>query len=97
MPVVLFCLFMRPGTKILATTTTRENLPVVHHVCILMEATSQPSLFLQEECLQTCQEILLRSPIGIVCQLRKKQMVPKCEVLLTLKNEKRSCNTENTK
>lgn len=29
MPVVLFCFFMRPGTKSLATTTTIENLPVV--------------------------------------------------------------------
>lgn len=27
------------------------------------------------------------SPVGIVCQLRKNQMVPKCEVFLTLKNE----------
>jgi hypothetical protein len=37
---------MRLGTKILATTTTIENLPVVNHVCTVMEATSQPSLVL---------------------------------------------------
>lgn len=49
-----------------------------------------PLWFLQEECLQAC-------PVGIVCQLRKNQVVPKCRVFLTLKNETRSCITENTK
>ena len=56
-----------------------------------------PLWFLQEECLQTCQETLLMCPVGIVCQLRKNQVVPKCGVFLTLKNETRSCITENTK
>ena len=56
-----------------------------------------PLWFLQEECLQTCQETLLMCPVGIVCQLRKNQVVPKCRVFLTLKNETRSCITENTK
>lgn len=42
--MVLF--FTRLGTKILATTTTIENLPVVSRVCRVMEATSQSSLVL---------------------------------------------------
>lgn len=37
---------MRLGTKVLATTTTIENLPVANHVCTVMEVTSQPSLVL---------------------------------------------------
>lgn len=48
--------------------------------------------------LQTCQGILFMNPVGIVCYLRKYQLVPRSEVLLTLKNEiMRSCITENTK
>lgn len=77
---------MRPGTTILATTTTIENLPVVTYVWSVVEAFSQPSLVLTGR-VQTCQETLFMSPVGIVCQLRDNRMVPKCEVYLTLKNE----------
>lgn len=52
-----------------------------------MEAFSQPSLVLAGR-VQTCQETLFMSPVGIVCQLRDNRMVPKCEVYLTLKKEK---------
>lgn len=96
MPTVLCCVFMRPGTTILATTTTIENLPVVTYVWSVIEAISQPAFVLAGR-VQTCQEILFMSPVAIVCQLRKYQMVPNCEIYLTLKNEMRSCITENTK
>lgn len=74
------------GTTILATTTTIENLPVVTYVWSVMEAFSQPSLVLAGR-VQTCQETLFMSPVGIVCQLRDSRRVPRCEVYLTLKNE----------
>lgn len=77
---------MRPGTTILATTTTIENLPVVTYVWSVMEAFPQPSLVLAGR-VQTCQETLFMSPVGIVCQLRDSRRVPRCEVYLTLKNE----------
>lgn len=83
---MLCCVFMRPGTTILATTTTIENLPVVTYVWSVMEAFSQPSLVLAGR-VQTCQEPLFMSPVGIVCQLRDSRRVPRCEVYLTLKNE----------
>lgn len=84
---MLCCVFMRPGSTILATTTTIENLPVVTYVWSVMEAFSQPSLVLAGR-VQTCQETLFMSPVGIVCQLRDNRRVPRCEVYLTLKNER---------
>lgn len=73
-----------------------RKFTVVTYVWSVMEAISQPSLVLAGR-VQTCQETLFMSPVGIVCQLRDNRMVPKCEVYLTLKNEMRSCITENTK
>lgn len=42
----LGCVFRRPGTTILATVTTIENLPIVNYVWTVMEAMSQPSFVL---------------------------------------------------
>lgn len=56
-----------------------------HLVWSVIEAISQPSLVLAGR-VQTCQETLFMSPVGIVCQLRDSWRVPRCEVYLTLKN-----------
>jgi hypothetical protein len=86
---------MRLGTKILATTTTIENLPVVNHVCTVVEATSQPSLVLAGKVFAD----LSGNPTSESCWycLSAQKESGGTQAFLTLKNEMRSCITQNTK
>lgn len=63
-----------------------RKFTVLTFVWSVTGAFSQASLVLAGR-VQTCQETLFMSPVGIVCQLGDNWMVPRCEVYLTLKNE----------
>lgn len=99
MPVVLFCFVFSwdLGLKFLATTTTIGNLPVVNHVCTVMEATSQPSLVLIRRVFAD----LAGNPTYESCwyclSAQKESGGTQVRGFLTLKNEMRNWITENTK